>query len=306
MAGLTKIRGFSRGRLVALFLGVLFLWSGLSERSGLAVLAGFGVLAVTVWRIVVARRVGDVSQPWPWPPEFRAVAEDMARPLDPTPERLLPPDEKTATIAHVARTQEELSRLIAEKPPAWPWALFSSVLVLRRNAVGARLRNCVSGYQPRPGMAPMSGQAYLMTVVEVMSTVRDLLGQAEQFVLSPAFTGAFGSDDGHDADPDAIRAVADRLMDYYDAFLAEAERCVQTPVATEAVVFAQDMGALALCPLVGYEQFILTMCERVGQAQDLLPYAKGTVVGLDDVTLHVDMPDGLMERVHAQIKRFTG
>ena len=114
MAGLTKIRGFSRGRLVALFLGVLFLWSGLSERSGLAVLAGFGVLAVTVWRIVVARRVGDVSQPWPWPPEFRAVAEDMARPLDPTPERLLPPDEKTATIAHVARTQEELSRLIAE------------------------------------------------------------------------------------------------------------------------------------------------------------------------------------------------
>ena len=190
--GLTEIRGFSRGRLVALCVGIALVWSGLSDRSWWAVLAGIGVLAAAVWRIVVARRVGTSANRgpgrrsfarWPriWPARLIRHRSDCC-----------PPDEKTATIAHVATTQEELSRLIAEKPPAWPWALFSSVLVLRRNAVGARLRNCVSGSQPRPGMAPMSGQAYLTRVVEVMSTVSDLLGQAEQFVRSPAFTGAFG------------------------------------------------------------------------------------------------------------------
>lgn len=303
MAGLTTIRGFSWWRLAGLYVGIAMLWSGVSERSWGRALFGLAVLAAVVWRIVEDRRGADVSKPWPWPPDFRARAEALARPLDPTPKRILPPDEKSAAIAHVATTQDAVSQLITEKPPGWPWALFTSVLVMRRNAVGARLRSCVSGYQPRPRMAQLSGQAYLKTVGEVMTTCSDLLAQAEQFVLSPAFTGAFGSYDGSSADAEAIRAVADRLMDYYDAFLVEAERCLQTPVESDAVGFAQDMGALGLCPLLGFEQFILTMCERIGQAQDLLPYANG-VVGLDDATLTIDLPDGLMDRINAQIKRF--
>jgi hypothetical protein len=70
-------------------------------------------------------------------------------------------------------------------------------------------------------------------------------------------------------------------------------------------VFVQDTGALSLLPLVGYDRFISTMCARIGEAQDLLPYSSGGVLELDQVTLKVDMPDGLSERVVAHIKRFN-
>ena len=75
----------------------------------------------------------------------------MARPIDPTPKRILPPDEKSAIVAKVATTSDALTRLIADKPPAWPHAVFTSVLLQRRNGVGARLAMRL-GYQPKPGL----------------------------------------------------------------------------------------------------------------------------------------------------------
>lgn len=229
----------------------------------------------------------------------------MARPIDPTPKRLLPPDGKASVIAHVATTKEALSRLIGDKPPAWPWAVFTSVLVQRRNAVQGRLRTVASGYQPRPGIPPLSGQAYSRTAYQAMTAIADLVAQTEQFMLSPACKGAFGANESS-ADPDAIVAIANRLMDYHEAFLTQAESCLQTPVQTEALVSVHDMGAFTLCPLVGYEQFIPTMCARIGEAQDLLPYTDGdTVVALGEVNLVITLPDGLTERIVAHIKRYN-
>ena len=210
-------------------------------------------------------------------------------------------------IAAVATTKEGLSRLIADKPPAWPWAVFTSVLVQRRNAVKNRLRAVVSGYQPRAGLLPVSGKAYSATAYQAMTTIGDIVRQMEQFMLSPAFKGAFGGGTGDDdADSDAIVGVAKRLMDYHDALLVQAETCLQTPVQSEALVFVQDTGAFTLCPLVGYQQFITTMCARIGEAQDLLPYTSGgDVIGLDDVHLAITLPDGLMDRITSHIKRFN-
>ena len=210
-------------------------------------------------------------------------------------------------IAAVATTKEGLSRLIADKPPAWPWAVFTSVLVQRRNAVKNRLRAVVSGYQPRAGLLPVSGKAYSATAYQAMTTIGDIVRQMEQFMLSPAFKGAFGGGTGDDdADSDAIVGVAKRLMDYHDALLVQAETCLQTPVQSEALVFVQDTGVFTLCPLVGYQQFITTMCARIGEAQDLLPYTSGgDVIGLDDVHLAITLPDGLMDRITSHIKRFN-
>lgn len=302
-----KLRGFSRGKWVALLVGIALFASGLEHRSWGAALAGIAVLAGTVWRIVAARRVAEeLQQPWPWPADFRAAVEAMARPLDPTPKRLLPPDEKTEKIAHVAVTPEDLSRLVADKPPAWPWAVFTSVLVLRRNAVQDRLRNCISGYRPSPGVAPMPAEAYVPQVGLWMTEVRDLLSQTGQFINSPGLTGAFGASgsgaEGSGADPDAILAAGHRLMDYYDKFLGQAEVCVQTPVQPELLMFVQDVSAVMLCPLVGFEQFIVTLCDRIGEAQDLLPYNTGGAIAFDDAVLVMKLPDGLERRINAHIK----
>ena len=302
------LHGLSRGTRWGLFVGVMMLFSAMSSGSWLAGLAGVSVLAAIGWTLYSAHAKTKAElQPWPWPADLRAQAEAMARPIDPTPKRLLPPDEKTSMIAAVATTKEGLAQLIADKPPAWPWAVFTSVVVQRRNAVKNRLRAVVSGYQPRAGLLPVSGKAYAAIAYQAMKTISDIVQQLEQFMLSPAFKGVFGEGTGDGgADSDAIVSVAKRLMDYHDALLAQAETCLQTPVGSDAFVFVQDMGAFTLCPLVGYQQFITTMCARIGEAQDLLPYTSGgDVIGLDDVHLAMTLPDGLTDRIVAHINRFT-
>jgi len=304
----TMFRGLSRATKWGLFAGLFMVWSALANHAWLLGLAGIGVLAATGWFLYAANVKTKVElEPWPWPADLRAQAEAMARPIDPTPQRLLPPDEKAAMVATVATTKEALAQLIADKPHAWPWAVFASVIVQRRNSVQARLRAVVSGYQPRGGALPISGKAYAAVAFEAMNGIVDLVRQLEQFMFSPAFKGAFGEGTGDtSADPDAVVSVAKRLMDYHTALLGHAETCLQTPVNSEAFVFVQDMAAFTLCPLVGYQQFITTMCARIGEAQDLLPYTSaGEVIWLDEVLLTITLPDGLMDRLMAHIKRFN-
>ena len=296
--------GGARAGMVA---GGVLLLVGMFNQWWLLGIAGAVVIAGVGWVMYSADRQRAELAPWPMPADLRDLAAALARPIDPTPQRVLPPHEKAAVIAKVATTDKEFARLVADKPPAWPWALFTSVVLRRRNAVAARLRAVASGYQPHPGTAPLSGRAYSGVVYTAMTSIVDLVAQMEQFMLSPAFEGAFGkfTDDG-DADPDAIISVANRLMDYHDLLLRHAERCLQTPVLGEARVFVQDAGNFALCPLLGYQKFFTTMCARVGEAQDLLPYTRrGEVVALDDANLTMTLPDGLTDQVVAHIQRFT-
>jgi hypothetical protein len=298
----TPRESLGRAQLSLIAGAVLLAATALAGGSWPLALAGVGVLIGVTWSALSAGRTRPLLEPWPWPTEPRELAERMARPIDPTPQRLLPPDVKASLIAHVATTNEALSHLIADKPPAWPWAVFASVLVQRRNAVQGRLRTVASGYQPGSGLPPLSGQTYSRTVYQAMTAIADLVAQTEQFMLSPAFKGALNVDESS-ADPDAIVAIANRLMDYHEAFLTLAERCLQAPVQPEVLLCVQDMGAFTLCPLVGYEQFISTMCARIGEAQDLLPYTDSdTVIALDNVNLAITLPDGLVERLVAQTK----
>ena len=296
----------SRGQKRALAAGIFLLFAAFGGRSWPLGLIAVGLIG-GVWWMLYAKNVAlkKTQEPWPWPADFRVEVEAMTRPVDPTPQRLLPPPEKAELVAKVATTKEETARLIADKPVAWPWALFTSVLVQRRNAVQGRLRSVASGYQPRGGLQ-IGGQVYSQIAYRAMNTIADLVAQFEQFMLSPAFTGAFG-ETGRDstADADAIVGVANRLMDYHDSFLAEAESCLQTPVERDVLLFVQDMGAFALCPLIGYQQFIPTMCARIAEAQDLLPYTTGGIVQLDDVKLTMSLPEGLTDRITAHIKRFN-
>jgi hypothetical protein len=300
--------GLTRGTVWGLIAGAVLLLSGFGNGSWLAGLAGVGILFF-VGRIVYTRNLAHkkLLEPWPWPADLRSRAEGMARPIDPTPERLVPPHENAALVAQVATTKEALTRLRTDKPAAWPVALFASVLVQRRNAVQARLRRVASGYQPPAGAMPLSGQAYSQIAHQAVKSIVGLIEQIEQFMLSPAFTGAFGEVGGTgSADPEAIIANADRLMDYHEALLVQAQTCLQTPVDNDVLTFVQDAGAVALVPLLGYEEFITTMCARIGEAQELLPYGDGnTVMQLDDVTLKIAMPEDLSERFFAQIKRFN-
>lgn len=291
--------------MARLFIGALLFVSGVYDPSLLLVIIGLGLLASFGWTVYRTHQDNRELPAFPMPPAMRATAEAMARPIDPTPKRVLPPDEKMLSVAQVATTPEALARLMADKPPAWPWAVFASVMVQRRNGVQDRLRVVTSGYQPEPGHSPLTALQYCAVAHHTTSAVVDLLYQIEQFMPSPAFKGAFGGDEGDDsADAEAIASVANRLMDYHESFLGLAEYALQTPVQRDVIVFAADTGLFALCPLVGYERFIVDMCARIGQAQDLLPHTgPETVIALEDVVLTMDAPDGLGDRIATHIRR---
>lgn len=304
MDGITA--GLTRGTRIGLIVGLILLLVALSDGSWALGLIAVGVL-IAVGRTVYLTRA-KILRPWRWPADLRAQAEALARPIDPTPTRILPPHDKASLVAQVATSDGELSELIAERPAAWPWAVFASVLLQRRNAVQARLRGVASGYQPRAGRAALSGQVYTQTAQQALTRIADVVTQIEQFMLSPAFKGAFGevdTDNGAQADADAVVGIANRLMDYHATLLEQAEACLQTPVESNVMVFVQDMGAFTLLPLVSYDGFISTMCTRIGEAQDLLPYTSGGVIELDQVILTMDVPDGLSDQISAHFRRFS-
>ena len=305
MSDSTRLRELSGWARLGLAAGAVLLLAGFGSGSWLFALLGVAVLiGVGVSWYSAGPPPNALEEPWPFPPDYRAKAEALARPIDPTPQRVLPPDEKSAMIAKVETTREGLSRLMAEKPPAWPWAVFTSVLVQRRNALQRRLRDVASGYQPRPSGVELSGLDYTWVGHRALTAIIDAVGQLGQFMHSPGFKGTFGTDEDS-ADADGIAELANRLMDYHEGLLAEAESCLQTQVQPDARVFVQDLGAFTLSPLVGFDQFIRTLCSRIGEAQDLLPYTNdGDVISLDDVTLAMDSPDGLADRIVAHIRRF--
>lgn len=251
------------------------------------------------------RRALDLSRPWRWSPEFYHAAQYLARPFGPRPKRLLPPDPKAAPFAQVVSRRDQLDRLLADKPPLWAWAAFASSLLQRRNSVVPRLRNCAAGYQPRAG-SPLSGRDYAKLARQTMNGIGEQLEYLTAFMLSPAFTSVVhGASSRSPVDPEAVLYVADRLMSYHATFLDMAERCLQTPIESSALVLAHDTSAVALCPLIGYDQFIVTMCHRVAEARELLAYSRGRDISVDDANLIITLPTDLAERINAQINRYA-
>jgi hypothetical protein len=127
-------------------------------------------------------------------------------------------------IAAIANSSEQLTKMVADKPPGWRWAAFASVLVQRRAAVRSRLRGYELGCTASNGARARSGVEVAHFVTGCMDELSRLVSQVEAFMLTPAFIGAFGErGDESTADADGIVHTANRLMDYHDRFLRLAE-----------------------------------------------------------------------------------
>ncbi len=142
-----------------------------------------------------------------------------------------------------------------------------------------------------------------MLISQLLLDRFELLRQMERFMSSPGFRAAFGYDgDRGAADPDAIVQMANRLMDHHDDLLEQAEACITLGVETEAVGLAHDACAYFLHPLVDMDTFMVTLRDRVAQAQELLPYLKGDIE-LEPAVLDLDPPAGLLDAVSAHTRR---
>src|SRR5690242_3079117 len=151
------------------------------------------------------------------------------RSVSPTPPDVASVDE-TATeqpqVAAVVYSAAELTDVIKRRLPCWRWAAFASVLVQRRAPLQARLRDSALGFTVSGGARLDTGAEVKFFMLGRMDELVQLVGQAESFMLAPAFTGMFGDpDDETTADADGIIHIANRLMDYLEQFLDLSEMC---------------------------------------------------------------------------------
>jgi hypothetical protein len=205
---------------------------------------------------------------------------------------------KTAAVVFTA---QELTMLLAEKPPCWRWAAFASVLVQRRGQLQSRLRDDQLGYAAASGERADSGVQVGRFVIDRMDEMLVLVKQVEDFMLTPAFVGVFGSPgDESSADADSVVHTANRLMDYHERFLALVERCRGLTVASDHVPLINDLAQLLDIPITAYRTFIDDFVQRVGEMPQMLHYAHG-MVELDPVVLHMDVSDQLLQRISQQI-----
>ena len=280
-------------------LGLLFL-AGISGSWWLP-LGLVVVVCAVLLGVAASRKKPSPLQPWVWPQTYFDAVGRLGRRIDPIPKRTLPLADNPE-VAHVATTAAGIAELKANKPQFWQWALFTSVLLQRREAVRDRLRTCSLGYQPTG--EPMNPRTYAMLMAQLLLDSFELLRRAEQFMASPGFRAAFGYDGARDeADPDAIAQMANKLMDHHVELLEKAEVCMVIGVDSDAVGLARDTYAYFLHPLVDVDTFIATLCDRVAQVQELAPYLKDDIE-LEPAVLDIDPPDGLVDAITAQTHRF--
>ncbi|MCB0949557.1 MAG: hypothetical protein KDB44_09820 [Mycobacterium sp.] len=223
-----------------------------------------------------------------------------------TPDDENPEAQEIPAIATLADTADELTVLMAEKPPQWRMAVFASVLVQRMTPLLPRLRDSELGFRPTPpGRQVSSGPqlAYILLSLldELLSTIRQL----ESFMSAPAFMGSFGDHaDESTADPAAIAHTANRLMDYHDRFLELSERCRELSAPSEHSGLLADYARLFDMPLQSYQEFITEFVEVVEGLPQLLKHASG-VTELGAIVMEIGLDEDLLKRIFKRLDKIT-
>ena len=232
------------------------------------------------------------------------MREVMPPPSLPPPSVPRPPPEDIP-VAQVVHTQAELDVMIAEKPQCWRYAAFVSVLVQRRGAVAARLRDARLGFAEPSGETASTSYVVAHFFTDRMGELSEIVEGVDDFMLTPAFNEVFGDPhDGDSADADGIIHTANQLMDYHDRLLALSERCRSVTVPHRYAELQRDAALLMVIPLEGFNTFIEDFIGRISEMHDVARYARGDVQ-LDPVVLSITDDDELIARVGRQISQFA-
>jgi len=231
---------------------------------------------------------------------YGAQGAELMREVLPAP--VVPrPAPEDIEVADVAYTQAELDAVLTKKPQCWRYAAFVSVLVQRRAAVAARLRDARLGFAESSGETASTGFVVAHFFADRMGELSEIVEQVDDFMLSPAFGEVFGDPhDGDFADAEGIVHTANRLMNYHDRLLALSERCRSVTVPHSYAELQRDTGLLMVIPLEGYTTFIDDFVGRVAEMHDVARYASGDVQ-LDPVMLSITDDDELISSVGRQI-----
>lgn len=317
----------SDGSVFLGILGVLFLVGLIIEYIwwfvGAAVLVGVGL---AVWALVreeekrrqlaadeaadrefELQRKADRQHRWTLMGDSRAIYGEGGRaPKMPS----VAADEAAAeidpTIARLATTPAEVDSLVRDKPRGWEQALFASILVQRRTPLLPRLRDSELGFPAVATAQVCSGRdvAYrvLGFVTEMLSTMR----QIERFMGAPAFMGAFnGADDDSEADPEAIKHIANRTMDFHERLLELSEGCRGMSVPLQYSDVVADCALLIDDQLQSFREFINEFVDVIEALPRILAHATGTV-NLGGLGLYLSVDETVRTRMFQRIDAISG
>ena len=211
-------------------------------------------------------------------------------------------EQEDRAVARLATTKSELKVLIAERPRAWPQALFASVLVQRMTPLLPRVRDSALGFTPSSGARRVStGPRLAQIIVDLLDEMASTVGQLESFMSAPAFMESFGDPaDDSTTDPAAIKHTANRLMDYHDRFLELSERCRGLSASSEYSDLLADCARLLDMPLQSYRTFIAEYVEVIESLPQVLEHATG-VVQLGAIVMELDSDDRLFKRIFKRL-----
>jgi predicted Ser/Thr protein kinase len=211
-------------------------------------------------------------------------------------------------FAKVVYTADDLAALLGEKPVNWRWAVFASVLAQRRAVLLPRLRVEALGFAVPTGLQARSGYEVVGFVANYLDALRQLVGDLEAFMLTPAFIAVFGDrGDESTADGEGLVDTANRLMDYHQRCLELAESCRGLSVHRDYVPLLQDCARLTTNLLGGYRRFIDEFVELVGDLPDVQRAGRGIAVertvalGMEDADQFWELFNRITKQVQALI-----
>ncbi|UXA18820.1 hypothetical protein [Mycobacterium sp. SMC-4] len=212
-------------------------------------------------------------------------------------------DDEDRPIATITRTGSGLTALRTQRPQQWHWALFTSILLQRREALAARLRDSALGFVPATTTRIYSGSELADRVYSLVDDMWAILHQVMAFMAAPDFMRALGQR-GPDPDADAIEHVAGRLMDYHVRLLELSEQCraLSAPSAHSDVL--RDCARVLHEPLEAYRVFIDELVELVDAFPRILSHANGTI-DLGAIALDVKSDEALLDRLKARCNEIS-
>jgi hypothetical protein len=224
----------------------------------------------------------------------RVTPEQLARlvidKLADTPGTLSP----VPTVVGVPRTAKEQRQLLSQRPPAWEFLFYASVLLQRRADVEEKWRDHELHYAPRTGKHVGDGAAveYLSSAVD---EVMEIVGGINRVLDSDAQDLAFGAP-GEPGSPERIEHLATRLIGVYEELLDWARGLRGIGVSSELRNIFELTARLADLPVQQIRDMVDYYVAEVERIPEQL--RRGEAVHLE-MTLKLDMdPEASSEFVN--------
>ena len=200
----------------------------------------------------------------------------------------------------VPRTPEEQRQLLMQRPPAWEYMLYASVLLARRSALEEKWRDNEIRYARRAGK-----YMDLQTAIDYLSSAANdaiMIGRGIERVLAlDAQKVAFGAI-GEPGDPARIEHLATRLMSVYEEFLDWATDVRSVGVPSELQDALELAARLAERPARQIREFVDYYVAQVEQVPEQLKQGKPVRL---QMTLKIDIDNDVLSAYKNELDRLT-